>query len=198
MAQSQVNENLTGRRMKKKIQIKKYGNRRLYDMENKRYITLDELTELIQNDYEVQILDSKTGEDLTQVVLTQLILENQKRTHNSLFTSEILHQMIQYQDQSISEFFKEYLPNLLNAYVNWQQEAQNQFMHWAQLGWSANRYSRDLFMPGLNLWNMGTSHNVPPQPGPATHQNGSAEEIEQLKKKIDDLENRLNKPKKKR
>lgn len=189
--------------MKQKVKIKKYGNRRLYDLKNKRYITLDEVTELIQQDCEVQVLDSKTGEDLTQSVLTQLILENQKHSPNGLFSSEILHQMIQYQDQSISEFFQQYLPSLLRAYMQWHQGAQNQFMQWAQLSWNANRYRyspRDFLMPGLGLWGMGGMMN-PSQPerwGPEEQENGGSygalatNEIDDLKRKVEALEKRLN------
>jgi polyhydroxyalkanoate synthesis repressor PhaR len=183
--------------MKSKIRIKKYGNRRLYNMEQKCYITLEDLTDLIKAGHEVQVLDSKTGEDLTQVVLTQLILESQKNNHNCFFTTEVLHQMIQYRDQSVSEFFQEYLPNILHSYLQWQQEAQSHFMHWAKLGWSASQYSRDFMMPGFNLWNKSSrSQAYTEAPEPETDSNGTTAEIANLKKKIEELENRLNKPRK--
>lgn len=185
--------------MKSKIKIKKYGNRRLYDVERKCYITLDDLTALIKAGHQVQVVDSKTGEDLTHMVLTQIILEGQKNGHNGLFTTELLHQMIQYRDQYVSEFFQEYLPNILHAYLQWQHEAHNQFMHWAKLGWSASQYSRDFFMPGLNFWNMGAkspAKNPMPEASPASP-DGAEQEIAYLKQKIEDLENRLNKPGKK-
>lgn len=187
---------------KKKIQIKKYGNRRLYNLEEKAYITLEDVQTLIQNNCEVEIVDSKTGEDLTQAVLTQIILENQKQSAGGLFSTQILHQLIQYQDQSIVEFFQEYLPNLLTSYVHWQQQAQNQFMHWAQLGWSANPYAREFFRPGLNFWGMGEMPSPfaasPNGDSPAIKNGDSAsiEEMDALKQKIEALEMRLNQLKK--
>lgn len=194
---------------KDKVIIKKYSNRRLYDMELKRYITLEELRDRIREGVQVQVVDSKTGEDLTEVVLIQLILETQKGQFNGLFTSEVLHQLIQYRDQSMTEFFQRYLPNILTSYIEWQQEAQNHFMHWAKLGWSANQYSRDFFMPGWNnMWGWGgggPSRERGPQerPGPEAPvnpaysepnnvgANGASSELEFLKKKVIELESRL-------
>ena len=56
--------------------IKKYGNRRLYDTGESRYITLEELAEKIRSGLDVRVVDAKTNEDLTQATLTQIILES--------------------------------------------------------------------------------------------------------------------------
>lgn len=183
------------------VLIKKYSNRRLYDMELKRYITLEELRDRIRDGAEVQVVDSKTGEDLTQVVLIQLILETEKTPFNGLLTSELLHQLIQYREQSLVEFFQNYLPGIMRSYIAWQQEAQNQFMNWAKLGWSANRYSRDFFMPNWNMWGWSGGPGGPPPGGNGhngqPHDPDEAEarqaEIEQLRQKVEDLERRLKK-----
>lgn len=181
--------------MSEKVIIKKYSNRRLYDMSLKRYITLEELRDRIQGGIEVQVVDSKTGEDLTQMVLIQLILETQRNEFNGLFSSEVLHKLIQYRDQSMTDFFQKYLPNILNSYMDWQQEAQNHFMHWARLGWSANQYSRDFFMPGFSsMWGMGPDgRNAPQQPSAQHPENwhGADSEIETLKQRINELEHHL-------
>lgn len=155
-------------------------------------MTLDEVIEFIQQGQEVEIVDAKTGEDLTHCVLTQVIMDNQKKTANGLFNSKMLHQLIQYQDQSVTEFFQGYLPNILQSYIDWQRMAQNQFWQWAQLGFSANRYSREFFMPGLGMMPpMGQNKQAEPESEPPSAD--AAVEIEQLKARIRDLENRLNK-----
>ena len=59
--------------------IKRYPNRKLYDTEAKRYITLDGIAELIREGEEVTIIDHKTDEDLTAVTLTQIIFEQEKK-----------------------------------------------------------------------------------------------------------------------
>jgi polyhydroxyalkanoate synthesis repressor PhaR len=59
--------------------IKRYPNRKLYDTEAKRYITLDGIAELIRDGQEVMIVDHTTEEDLTAVTLTQIIFEQEKK-----------------------------------------------------------------------------------------------------------------------
>ena len=59
--------------------IKRYPNRKLYDSEAKKYITLEGVAELIRGGQEVQIVDHSTGEDLTAVTLTQIIFEQEKK-----------------------------------------------------------------------------------------------------------------------
>jgi polyhydroxyalkanoate synthesis repressor PhaR len=61
------------------IVIKRYPNRKLYNTDSKKYVTLDQLAELIRTGEEVQILDHTTGEDLSAVTLTQVIYEQEKK-----------------------------------------------------------------------------------------------------------------------
>ncbi|MBI2944076.1 MAG: phasin family protein [Candidatus Wallbacteria bacterium] len=59
--------------------IKRYANRKLYDTSVRRYINLVEIAELVQKGSEVKVVDSKTGEDITKVTLSQILLEKEKR-----------------------------------------------------------------------------------------------------------------------
>ncbi|CAN5548897.1 polyhydroxyalkanoate synthesis regulator DNA-binding domain-containing protein [soil metagenome] len=59
--------------------IKRYPNRKLYDTEAKRYVTLDQLTALIQQGADVQVVDHESGEELTSLTLAQIILEQEKK-----------------------------------------------------------------------------------------------------------------------
>src|ERR1700741_3615727 len=79
--------------MDKKIIIKKYENRRLYDVTHSRYVNLDEVARAVQDGYDVQVLDASTGEDLTRLVLTQIITENAKAP-DSVFPLDILKEMV--------------------------------------------------------------------------------------------------------
>lgn len=178
--------------MTHRIQIKKYGNRRLYDVIHKRFVTQDQLVEMIQDGHEIEVVDSKTGADLTQVVLTQLILEEQKEGSRYLFTSTLLHQLIQYREQSVAEFFQQYLPNILQSYIQWQQEAHQQFLQWARLGWSASRYSQEFFTPRAPYWGLNTGSS---KPGPEEERfpspHDTLAEMERLRKRVEELENRI-------
>ncbi len=79
--------------MNKKIIIKKYENRRLYDVTHSRYVNLDEIARAVQDEYDVQVLDASTGEDITRFVMTQIITEYAKAP-DSVFPLDILRQMV--------------------------------------------------------------------------------------------------------
>ena len=60
--------------------IKRYANRKLYDTEHSRYVTLDQISEMIRKGDDVKIVDNKTKEDLTTVTLAQIIFEEEKKS----------------------------------------------------------------------------------------------------------------------
>src|ERR1700749_2624107 len=64
--------------------IKRYANRKLYDTEHSRYVTLDQISEMIRNGDDVKIVDNKSKEDLTTVTLAQIIFEEEKKQHSFL------------------------------------------------------------------------------------------------------------------
>src|SRR5512135_2015800 len=64
--------------------IKRYANRKLYDTEHSRYVTLDQISEMIRNGDEVKIVDNKSKEDLTSVTLAQIIFEEEKKQRSFL------------------------------------------------------------------------------------------------------------------
>jgi len=76
------------------ITIKRYPNRKLYNMDSKQYITLDGIAGLIREGEEVEILDHSTGEDLTAVTLTQIISE-QERKHSGFLPRSVLTGLVQ-------------------------------------------------------------------------------------------------------
>jgi len=59
--------------------IKKYANRKLYDTQTSKYITLEGIAELVRDGHEIQVVDRDTGQDLTQVILSQIVLSAEKR-----------------------------------------------------------------------------------------------------------------------
>jgi polyhydroxyalkanoate synthesis repressor PhaR len=77
------------------ILIKKYGNRRLYDTERSRYITLDELAGIVQGGTTVRVVEEASGKDITRQVLLQVILERDERV--VLVPVELLHAILRVQ-----------------------------------------------------------------------------------------------------
>jgi len=105
------------------VVIKKYANRRLYDTSAGRYVNLEDLAAMIRKGEEIQVVDAKTGEDLTRVVLTQIILEDAKGKPTGL-PLELLRQLIVASDRKGQEFIMWYLKSAFDAYRNVQDTVQ--------------------------------------------------------------------------
>ena len=74
--------------------IKRYGNRRLYDAQLRRSVTMHEIAEMVRKNDNVRVLDGDTGEDITKRVLTQIILEEQNARQLELLPVELLRKLI--------------------------------------------------------------------------------------------------------
>jgi polyhydroxyalkanoate synthesis repressor PhaR len=95
--------------------IKKYGNRRLYDTGESRYITLEELAARIQRGADVHVLDARTDEDLTQATLTQIVIES--RNAAKMLPVPLLTQLIRLGDDALAEFLGRYVTHALELYL---------------------------------------------------------------------------------
>lgn len=99
-----------------RYEIKKYPNRRFYDVTRSRHVTLTDLYELVREGHEINVIDSTTGDDITNVVLTQIILEHDPPKLD-LFPSSLLHQAIQANQQMVRKFIDQYFAQAMDAFV---------------------------------------------------------------------------------
>ena len=76
--------------------IKKYANRRLYHTTKSAYVTLDDLSQMIRAGIDFEVVDAKSGDDLTRQVLTQIIVEEESRGGQSLLPTSFLRQLISF------------------------------------------------------------------------------------------------------
>jgi polyhydroxyalkanoate synthesis repressor PhaR len=91
--------------------IKRYTNRKLYDTVESRYVTLDEIAEMIKQGLEVRIIDNRSKEDLTSVTLAQIIFEEEKKKNR--MPLGMLREIIRHPGESLSGFFqKEVQPRM--------------------------------------------------------------------------------------
>jgi polyhydroxyalkanoate synthesis repressor PhaR len=97
--------------------IKKYENRRLYDTASSRYVNLDEVAQMVQEGREVQVFDAASGEDLTRLVLTQIIME-QAKAPGSAFPLDILRQMVAATNRAGQETALSYMKAIFDLYQN--------------------------------------------------------------------------------
>lgn len=85
--------------------IKRYANRKLYDTEDSRYVTLEEIASLVKNAQDVRIMDNRTGEDLTEVTLAQILFEEQKKQKTRM-SLDMLKSLISTSGETITEFIQ--------------------------------------------------------------------------------------------
>ncbi|WP_374265107.1 polyhydroxyalkanoate synthesis repressor PhaR [Zoogloea sp.] len=105
--------------------IKKYPNRRLYDTQTSSYITLADVKELVLEHGSFQVVDAKTGEDLTRNILLQIILE-EEAGGAPMFTSDLLSQMIRFYGNAMQGMMGKYLENNIKAFTDMQGKLQEQ------------------------------------------------------------------------
>jgi polyhydroxyalkanoate synthesis repressor PhaR len=101
------------------VLVKKYGNRRLYDTGQSRYLTLEELAGSIRNGEDVRVVDAKSGEDLTTATLAQIIVEG--RGAARLLPRPLLVQLIRMGDDALAEFLGQYVSWALEVYLQARQ-----------------------------------------------------------------------------
>lgn len=82
--------------------IKRYGNRKLYDTQESRYVTLDDIASFVKRGEEVSVVDNDSGEDLTAVTFAQIILEEERRK-NGLLPLPILRKIIQQGEETLQD-----------------------------------------------------------------------------------------------
>jgi polyhydroxyalkanoate synthesis repressor PhaR len=114
--------------------IKRYSNRKLYDTQESRYVTLEEIEEMIRAGREISVVDAANGEDLTSVTLTQIILENE-RTRRANLPSAFLHQLIKH-GEAWQDFVQRTMRSSLEGFVPSQRDMERVFREWsARSGW---------------------------------------------------------------
>ena len=120
--------------------IKKYPNRRLYDTQSSSYVTLAEIKKMVMTALPVQVVDAKTGEDLTRSIFLQIILE-EETAGAPMFSEAVLSNIIRFYGHAMQGHMGSYLENHVQSFMDWQNklgesspvlspEVWAQFMQW--------------------------------------------------------------------
>lgn len=180
--------------------IKKYSNRRLYDTGESRYITLDELSKKIQEGTDVRVVDAKSGADLTQSTLTQIIIEG--RGAARMLPVPLLVRLIRLGDDALAEFFGRYMSDALELYLQMKRGANAvaRYNPFATMPFAATDALARLWMGGspFGASRAGEPWSPPspdgpegdePSESPAAPEGRSshAEDLAQLRKELDEL-----------
>jgi polyhydroxyalkanoate synthesis repressor PhaR len=159
------------------IIIKKYGNRRLYNTSESRYVNLDEVALMIRDGLDVQVVDANTNEDLTRLILAQIIVENAK-VPESGFPLDMLRQMVMASGKLTQESVLNYTKTMLDMYRN------------AYRAFSPPLTPFDLFQSMVS--SPGRSTQPPPSPpsasSPEENPASAPTEVRELLRRIEELE----------
>ncbi|MEQ7874604.1 polyhydroxyalkanoate synthesis repressor PhaR [Sphingomonas sp. ASV193] len=110
-----------------KVTIKKYANRRLYDTESSSYITLDRLGQMIREGRDFEVVDAKSGEDITHQVLTQIIVEEEARGGETMLPANFLRQLIGLYGGNMQAAVPQYLEAAMDAFKKNQEAMAGAF-----------------------------------------------------------------------
>ncbi|HEY4220373.1 MAG TPA: polyhydroxyalkanoate synthesis regulator DNA-binding domain-containing protein [Myxococcota bacterium] len=155
------------------VVLKKYGNRRLYDTNASRYITLHEVEEMVQRGTDVQVLDAKTGDDLTKEILVQIILD--KDSAREMLPTGFLKQVVKLSASPLKETFSRTLQDALDGFLGGQRalmDAQRALL--SQVATSSPMQ----FANGWNPMNPFAAFAGPP-PAPAAQQQQQQQQQQQ-------------------
>ena len=172
--------------------IKKYENRRLYNTLTSQYINQEQVAQLVRDGYDVRVVDAVTGEDLTRMILAQIVLDDAK-TPDSVFPLDVLRQMIVASGRATQENALRYMKGMMDMYQNAYRALPPpmnpfEFMQarWAQLTAEARPTSS---IKG------STESSKPPQERSRVPSETAAQaaDVDELKRRIGELESMLSK-----
>ena len=127
--------------------IKKYPNRRLYDTKTSSYITLADVKQMVLKQEEFQVVDAKSGDDLTRAILLQIILEEESGGM-PMFSSDLLSQLIRSYGNAMQGMMGSYLERNIRAFQDIQKALQDQSQ---RMYGDNSRASQELWAQFMNL-----------------------------------------------
>ncbi len=180
----------------KPLLIKRYASRRLYNTETSDYVTLEDIAGFIRAGREVQIVDLKSGDDLTRQYLLQIVAEHESKG-DSVLPTNVLTDLV----RSYATNMQSVVPQFLSASFEMLREGQSKMMEnfgtipnplTAMPGFDAMRKQQEAFMKTMMGGVPGWSSS-----GPAREETeaapGSAEELAEIKKQFAELQKKLSK-----
>jgi polyhydroxyalkanoate synthesis repressor PhaR len=133
--------------------IKKYANRRLYDAAQSRHITIDDIRNMVIAGTRVKVIEDKSNEDITRLVLLQVIAD-QEQFGRPILSTSLLESMIRFYGNSMQSFFSSYLEKSVETFIRQQEVMQAQFGRAASNGTPGNAMGpiAELTRQNLELW----------------------------------------------
>jgi len=113
--------------------LKKYPNRRLYDMTDSTYVTVDDVRKLIVSGESIQVADSKGENDLTRSVLLQILADQEQAGHGTVLTNRTIEQLIRFYGDSFGRVVSRYIEEAISAFLDHQEMYRSQMQQFNAL-----------------------------------------------------------------
>ncbi len=189
------------------VVIKKYANRRLYNTATSAYVTLDHLAQMVKEKTDFVVYDAKTGDDITRPVLTQIIFEEESKGGQTLLPIPFLRQLISFYGDSLQGVVPQYLEMSMAQFARNQEQMRkylqnafgfNPFQQFEAMG----KQNMAMFEHAMRMFNPFQQGQAPPtaangQEPPAKPETPAAKvpanegAIDDLKRKLDELQTQL-------
>ena len=105
--------------------LKKYPNRRLYDTSQSYYVTVDNVRELVLEHERFQVVDSKSGEDLTRSILLQIFIEQENNSVEHVLNNKVLQQLIRFHGSKSQVAVAQFLEQSISFFLGQQELTQD-------------------------------------------------------------------------
>jgi polyhydroxyalkanoate synthesis repressor PhaR len=183
------------------VTIKKYANRRLYNTGTSTYVTLEDLAAMVKAGNDFVVYDAKSGEDITRSVLAQIIFEQENKEGQNLLPINFLRQLIRFYGDSMQMLVPRYLEVSIESLTREQQKFRDQMAQafgGSPFGALEDQVRRNMemferafamFTPfARREGQAGEAEKGPPRAGTS---GGSADEIDDLKRQMEEMQKRL-------
>ena len=138
--------------MTKERLIKKYANRRLYDASISKHVTLEDIRDLIVRGEKIKVVEDKTGEDITRLILLQVIAE-QEQFGKPILTTQLLESVIRYYGGPMQDFMARYLEQSVAAFMRQQETVQQQISQMLHSAPPPMNAVAEMTRQNMELWN---------------------------------------------
>jgi polyhydroxyalkanoate synthesis repressor PhaR len=178
----------------KRLEIKKYPNRRYYDATHSKHLTLEEIRDFIQQGYDIRVIDARTGVDITAQLLTQLILELDTAKLDSL-PVPLLVRLIRVNDRLIKDFIDKYFNQALHSFLDYQRHIEEQIRraHGLPANFpSVSDWTKAVLEPFAAAFRGPTADTTaePAAPNPEGNNQEMQQQVRELQRQVSELKKR--------
>ena len=139
-------------------EFKKYPNRRLYDIQESKYVTVEDIRKLVLKGEVIRVLDSKTEKDLTRSVLLQIITEQESEGHEPILTNRVLEQLIRFYGAPMQNVVSKYIEQSIKTFLEHEQNYRQRMQDFSPA--DPMGLMRKALEQNMEFWNRLTNTSI--------------------------------------